>query len=181
MDITDHYKNIPAFIWHLNDTIFLLEMHSCFATFSWMHDVVKDYYAPIHLAMSSVGKYLEVENVVRDEASLYSKGFSGVHVGLFKDIIYIPLLDLYNYGIFFFFSSDLHRKFQWHSWECRGGSIQLFMYLPKKILWCSASFSSLSWNASLTVVLTVHSMVTRLAGCLAEVQNLLSLDHIIPF
>lgn len=73
-----------------------------------MHDVVKDYYAPIHLAMSSVGKYLEVENVVRDEASLYSKGFSGVHVGLFKDIIYIPLLDLYNYSIYFFFLAQIY-------------------------------------------------------------------------
>lgn len=59
-----------------------------------MHDMVKDYSAPIHLAMSTVGKYIEVENVAIDEASLYSKVFSGVHVGLFKDIIYIPFLDL---------------------------------------------------------------------------------------
>lgn len=66
-----------------------------------MHDVVKDYSAPIHLVMSAIRKHIEVENVVTDEARLYSKDFSDVHVGLFKDIIYIPPLDLYNYSILF--------------------------------------------------------------------------------
>lgn len=64
-----------------------------------MHDVVKDCSAPIRLVMSAVWKHIEVENVVIDEARLYSKDFSGVHVGLFKDVIYIPPLGLYNYSI----------------------------------------------------------------------------------
>lgn len=34
--------------------------------------------------------------MVIDEASLYSKDFSGVSVGLFKDIIHISFLDLYS-------------------------------------------------------------------------------------
>lgn len=68
-----------------------------------MCDVFKGYSAPIRLPMSIAGKRTEVENVVINEARLYSKDFSGVHVGLCKDIIYVPLLDLYNYNVFFFF------------------------------------------------------------------------------
>lgn len=46
-----------------------------------MHDVVKDYSAPIHLATSTVGKYTELENMVVDEASLYSEDFAGCSCG----------------------------------------------------------------------------------------------------
>ena len=73
--------------------------------------MVRDYSAPIDLSMSTVGKYTEAENVVIDEASLHSKDFSAVHVGLFKDLIYISSLDLYNYSRVFF-RPDLYRKFQ---------------------------------------------------------------------
>lgn len=66
----------------------------------------------------------------------------------------------------FWFSPALCRKFQCHSWECRAGSIKIFMYFPKEILWCKASFPFSSWNTSLTSRTDPSQRGLSLAGCL---------------